>query len=655
MRLIKAEIQGFGRLTDGKVNLDNKVIAIVGPNEAGKTTLLRALAYIDNGATLSVSERSRGLGIADSHVVVRVQYLLDKHDQASVEQHDLQEPPASVWLSRTAAGEADPTVTVVPTPMKAIAPLEEAVRALRKAVTKKAYADLEYRPPESDENGEASPVDEQRTTLQKQTEDTISTFLEDFAAGDGRPVVSAHEPDLRAVRDRLIQYSLGEGMTDALGVVLAWVDREDPTLAVTTTLYSRAPNILLFSETDRILASAHTLSDELIATQPASLANLVGMAELDLKALWAVMQSGDEGERETLIDAANQVLAAKFASAWKQSNVTVWLKTEGAVLTIRIRQDGKRITKFDERSAGLQMFVALVAFLAVREERTAPILLIDEAETHLHIDAQADLVNTFMTQQQAAKIIYTTHSPACLPPDLGSNIRAVVPDSGNENRSVIQGSFWHGAAGYSPLMLAMGAGAAAFSAARYVVLAEGATEMLLLPSLIKAAIDVADLDYQVAPGLSEAPTVMYPELDLVGARVAFLVDGDKGGQDLRAALIGGGVPEERIVALDALTLENLLDSGSYLETVRALLQECNPGKVVPDLPELPDPASEVWPSFLDRWAEQQSLKMPGKRVIASRLVEEGLAIPREFGRPILSAIHRAIAAVLSTSSTGNAA
>jgi len=73
MRLTNAEFSGFGRLADAQINLDHKVVAIVGSNEAGKPTLLRALSYIDNGDSLRVGQRSRGLAgdIADDHVVVR--------------------------------------------------------------------------------------------------------------------------------------------------------------------------------------------------------------------------------------------------------------------------------------------------------------------------------------------------------------------------------------------------------------------------------------------------------------------------------------------------------------------------------------------------------------------------------------------------------
>ncbi|PVW06511.1 hypothetical protein DEA06_03085 [Microbacterium sp. Gd 4-13] len=645
MRLVKAEVRGFGRLAGGKINLDSKVIAVVGPNEAGKTTLLKALAYVDNGGALAPFERSRGMDVADDAVVVRVQYVLDDDDRSEVENYDLEEAPRVLWLSRT-AGTGATHLAVVPSPRKAVAPLAKALTGLKRIATKKAFAELIYVQPEPDEDGNVEPTDEVRALLKERTEQAVNGLTADVESEGAVAATGRRADELRAVGADLVAYGIGPGISGAIRAVLDWQDRADPTDDVASDLHGLTPDILLFGDEDRTLVSSHALSDQLVATPPASLRNLLGMAELDLKKLWATFTTGDEGERETLVDSANRTLAAKFKKAWNQSDISVVLKTEGAVLAIRIRQNGTRITQFDERSAGLKMFVALVAFLDVRGQTTPPVLLIDEAETHLHIDAQADLVNTFMTQRQAAKIIYTTHSPACLPPDLGSNIRAVVPDPDHEYRSLIKGSFWDGAAGFSPLMLAMGAGAAAFSTARYVVLAEGASEMLVLPSLIKKAVGAEDLDYQVAPGLSEVAPGMYPELDLAGARVAYLVDGDQGGRDRRDALIAGGVPEDRIVVLGALTLENLLDPAAYAEAFGKLLAECNPDTAPPELPELPEPTAEVWPRHLERWSEEHGLKAPGKRIVASRLVEEGLARPSGYGASVLRAAHEQLRSVL---------
>ena len=49
LRLERLEVKGYRRLLDVKVNLAGKIIAIVGPNEAGKTSLLHALARLDKG------------------------------------------------------------------------------------------------------------------------------------------------------------------------------------------------------------------------------------------------------------------------------------------------------------------------------------------------------------------------------------------------------------------------------------------------------------------------------------------------------------------------------------------------------------------------------------------------------------------------------
>jgi|GEM_PF-501892 Predicted ATP-dependent endonuclease of the OLD family len=646
MRLIKAEFKGFGRLADAKVNLDNKVIAIVGPNEAGKTTLLKALAYIDNGRSLSVSERSRGTDVvADGQIVVRVQHLLDDADRELVRDLDLEELPKSLWLSRTAAG-GDVIKEVVPTPRKAVAPLRSALAALKKSATKSNFDALAPVVPDEEADTEVD-SDEARLSFATRLADAINAVDPDVEAATLPGVGAGLNP--AAWLAEFDAFDLAGPIRDALEPVRDWVERPDPAAEVEQRLFDESADLLLFGDEDRTLNSTYALSDEVVANPPAALRNLATMADLPLDQLWMTINNGDEGARETHIEKANQALSAKFKTAWKQSTLTVQLKIEGSTLAIRIKQDGNTITQFHERSAGLQMFVALVAFLTVKGQTVPPVLLIDEAETHLHIDAQADLVNTFMTQQQAAKIIYTTHSPACLPPDLGSNIRAVLPDKKNGQRSVIEGSFWHGAAGFSPLMLAMGAGAAAFSAARRVVLAEGASEMLLMPSLVKAAIAVADLDYQVAPGLSEVPATMYPELDLEGARVAFLVDGDHGGLAIKDALVKSGVSEKRIVTLGTLTLENLLDPVAYRTVIANLINDANPSISIQidDVPELPDPSSNLWPDFVENWAKDKGYLLPGKRAVASKLVEEGLATPSDYGRPILVEAHKQLTALLA--------
>ncbi|MDO3401044.1 AAA family ATPase [Mycolicibacterium neoaurum] len=648
MRPTKAEFSGFGRLANAQINLDHKVVAIVGPNEAGKTTLLKALAYIDSGQSLTVVERSRSLpgGIPDDHVVVRVQYRLNENDQAATAHLDLNEAPTDLWLSRT-AGPGDIRTEVIPRPRKNLFTLVSAFEALKSAGTTAAIADLEPDTPEDDDSQEIS---DERATFARRLRDALGALdLNDTSN------IQSQASEFGASRwiEEFDEYGLGGDIRNALELVQEWIGRTDPTEQVTTILYNRSPEILMFSDEHRFLAPSYELTDENVDKPPAALGNIAAIAELPLAELWRSINNGDEGARETLIDQANQTLQKKFEQTWNQSKVSVHLKINGFSLEVRIKQDGRTITQFHERSAGLQMFVALVAFLTTKGQAVPPILLIDEAETHLHIDAQADLVNEFMTQTRAAKIIYTTHSPACLPPDLGTNIRAVAPDPDNGQRSVIEGSFWTKGAGYTPLMLAMGAGAAAFSAARKVVLAEGATEMLMLPTLIKTAIDAADLDYQVAPGLSEVPVSMYPELDLEGARVAFLVDGDGGGSDLRDALIEAGVPANRIVTLGALTIENLLDPDAYKQAVVMLINEAAGAKRVTaeDIPDLPVDTTSLWPKIIGNWAKAEGHPLPGKRVVASRLVEDGLARPSEAGIEILKAAHAALSGILDGATT----
>jgi len=106
MRLVTAKIRGVGRLVDTTIKLDQKLVAIVGPNEAGKSTLLKALSLIESEEPLPLSERSRtGSQIADTDNVVTLTLVVEDADRDSLSDLGLAELPQQFQVLRRAGGE----------------------------------------------------------------------------------------------------------------------------------------------------------------------------------------------------------------------------------------------------------------------------------------------------------------------------------------------------------------------------------------------------------------------------------------------------------------------------------------------------------------------------------------------------------------------
>lgn len=446
VRLTRIEFNGFRRLSQTGCNVDGKLMAVVGPNEAGKSSVLNGLAWLSENGALPDGALIRDFVVEDDEAVVKAEFVLEEDDFAALEDLDLAVMPKTFAIWKQKDGrlwrQGVPVAEWNPRPFELLA---ATLRELKAEAADDTAALIDQTIPLL---GRAI-----SGAWNKEEIDSVTTLADQLKSLAG----PSHQAglDLEAVVERVRP---GRVHFQAL-----W------------RLHDRCPPFVLFSDADRLLESSYDLADEkLQASPPAPLRNLLRIADTEVELMLHALSSSDVSTRRTYLRRVNDTLRARLHPAWRQAELTVELEPEGGtvvqVLLKELREDGA-VTTISERSDGLRAFIALMAFLYSTTQKGAPILLIDEAETHLHLDAQADLIDVLLRQEVARQVLYTTHSPGCLPPDLGTGIRLVSPVERAPETSELRNDFWQGSGvGFNSLLFKMGASAAAFSACRRAVL-----------------------------------------------------------------------------------------------------------------------------------------------------------------------------------------
>lgn len=638
VRCTRVEFKGFRRLVDTGTGIDGEITAFVGINEAGKTSALNALEWLSRIGPLTSADRSRDLDIADQSVVVRAYFALSNDDGAAISDIPMQAVPTSLVKSKSAGGKI--SYELQPPVRRAATEFTSAITRLER-LRGPISAHLEAR--SSEETDEPDPEEWVESVMQALQSPDDEWQDEDLVALEWLTELLA-QTQFRLKAERVLSKDLSVSLEGIKETVTSLHPRD----RVLQALTQRIPRFVMFSEENRVLHSVYNLADENIAEDPpAALRDLLRIASITLPKLWEHVQVGDTTRRETMIDTGNARLLSFFSQAWNQSNITVRLNVNGnnlEVLVKELREDGP-VTEIAERSDGLRTFVALAAFLGSGGWKVAPILLIDEAEMHLHFDAQADLVGVLLKSVDAEQVFYTTHSPGCLPSDLGTGIRLVAHDPGNASASKIRNNFWAGTEpGFAPLLFAMGAGAAAFSVCRKAVVAEGPTEMVLLPALLRLATGVDDLEYQIAPGLANARAYGM-RVEEVAAKVVYLADGDSGGDRLLKQLEDAEVSPRRLFQLPkGCAVEDLINADDYLSVVNGMLQEMGQSAHFSRSDIKPDTTVAL---SLTKWASSVGVQLPGKVELAYALLRYPNLRLRPEAKRHLQRLHGQMAQALS--------
>ena len=199
--------------------------------------------------------------------------------------------------------------------------------------------------------------------------------------------------------------------TEDLDKLIARETATHPHQAAVNALFGRRPRVVKFDRGDRELQPQYDLTGE--ADLPVqNLLALAGKTWDDAIRVMEAGQAGDPGSKVVFLEEANDSLHHEFSRAWGQTPLTVKLDIDANMLKIMMSMQARDYIRIDQHSDGLRQFVALRAFVAAQGGDRDLVVLVDEAETHLHYDAQADLIGVFEEQEEVAQIIYTTHSAA---------------------------------------------------------------------------------------------------------------------------------------------------------------------------------------------------------------------------------------------------
>lgn len=634
MELVVFSLQNYRRFVEKtSIKLHAGVVAIVGPNEAGKSSLLDAIKLLGSDEPYEKNEATRR---QPKMPTLWWQLQLDDDDRALIadihDTHHIRKAIVEKEPSGKRSWSFEPR-----NPARDRSPRDDARDLLADLEQFDVYGnDLldEQMGPDREALTEV-------TDLLNATEETLDASeiatLQRFASSL-RSVLGEHSDDERIAPAQYL--TSVTAACDTLDDLCATEASPSPSEQVRELLESRLPEFVQFTTNDRDLRSEYDLQ-EVADDPPSALEHLAALARLNLTALRDEAIGSQIGDLATRRNAANAHLLSAFAASWNQQEIAIQFEVHGTILHIQATTPSdKGLSSISERSDGMRWFAALLAFINGWPDR--PILLADEIETHLHYDAQSDLVNVLTKQEFTSKVIYTTHSFGSLPNDLGNGVRAVIQI--DQARSQISNDFWSSGAGFTPLLASMGAAAVSFTPSRRAVIGEGACEAILLPTLLRQASGLSKLEFQVVPGLAVVSVVGVAELKAQAGHVAYFVDGDGGGKNVEAKLLKGGADPDAIVVLrdddgSHWELEDLVDPSAYLEALNAEIAlwggESSPKITASDLP------GSLTTKAVAAWCKKNKIPVPDKTPVAQRIVE--IAAERSAETPVrlvISEVHR---------------
>lgn len=426
MQLARVVVQRFRNFVEPQeVAIEDDVTCLLGKNESGKTTLLKALYRLNPDDTSNEDSRfnvvtdypsfllsqDRRAGGIESAIPIEAHFNLTDDEREALAGELSRELPFGTYCVATCDYANERRALLVCS---------------------------------------AKDVIQHALTMAQATDETSARLLESRDIDDALKRIDAtiHENSTPGSRKKSPEHLLRSRLEN-----LRWLTTSEFIPEVHSVLWPRLPQFFYFDDY-QILPGECDLTElrnkPVASLQPRerTVLSLLDYAGVPLEAI----NDEDYQSRTSELQAASSTLTRQVFKYWtSNTDLEVHLdldrpvhhtdqnrgEVRHAVLMVQLRDNrhGGVSTNFDTRSAGFQWFFSfLTAFSSHSESAYATIILLDEPGTRLHGEAQRDFVRyIYETLGKSNQTLYTTHSQHMVDPTKYEKIRAVEDQATRES------------------------------------------------------------------------------------------------------------------------------------------------------------------------------------------------------------------------------
>ena len=544
MRLVAFRVEMYRSIIDSRWVNVTPLTVIVGKNESGKTTLLRALHKLkpfnaDPYSMDSEGPRGRRKERDPKRVACRARFQFTPEQLSQLESliGEKVDGAAVVEVSRTYGGQLGVEF-----------PKQFFPRKLNKAEIEKLMA--AHMPVPSPASPDFQAVaqqcrDDVRRLAEHDDFDGIARAATEHAGRLTKVVSTDDAPERPAEQGFITSYpAYVQTLAQALRNQLTISERADSLVQNWIPTFIYMSDYRAFSGTARLDHVQQRKQQSQPNDEDKTLLMLMKLSGLDLDQEVQKSSQDHREQRQYDLADASATLTRTIVERWKQRRYEVEYRADGPLFYTFVKDErDPSLIKLEERSKGFQWFFSFDLMFMHESGGTFKncVLLLDEPGLHLHPDAQRDLLKRLAAYAEGNVLIYSTHLPFMIDLREPSRIRVL---SETDNGNVVSEDLTQSQPeGKLVLQAALGmSGRASYLVAERNLVVEGVDDFWIVSELSNLLIRSGEPglpeDVLITPagGASEAA---YIATFMIGQQlqVVVLLDSDHAGGEAADALV----------------------------------------------------------------------------------------------------------------------